>query len=511
MKISSRKVLPALLLALMAIPALGQTLDLASFEKRITVKKLDNGLTVLVMERPEAPVFSFYTIVDAGSAQDPLGETGLAHMFEHMAFKGTTSIGTRDWPAERAALGKVEETYAAYRAEKYKPVGRDENKVKQLEEAWKEAIAQAQPYVIPNQFDEILESNGGRGVNAFTDWDETAYHYSLPANRVELWAYLESERFLHPVMREFYKERNVVMEERRMRTDSQPIGRLVEQFLGESFATYPYHRPTIGYFSDLNYFSASDAKAFFDEYYVPSNMVVAIVGDVKPAEVIALAEKYFSRLPARPKPPPVHTSEPPQNSEREVELRETAQPFYLEGYHRPNFLDPDDAVYDAITDLMSNGRTSRLYRALVRDQKIAAEAEGFSGFPGTKYAHLFAFDAVPLPGHTPEEMRKAIHAEIERLKTTYVTDEELKMVKTRAKANLIRGLANNAGLAFQLGIYQLRYGDWRELFRSVDRIDKVSKEDIRRVANKTFLPSNRSVGIIETIPGSPNAPGEKEQ
>jgi predicted Zn-dependent peptidase len=301
------------------------------------------------------------------------------------------------------------------------------------------------------------------------------------------------------------------MEERRMRTDSQPIGRLVEQFLGESFATYPYHRPTIGYFSDLNYFSAADAKAFFDQYYVPSNMVVAVVGDVKPAEVIALAEKYFGRLPARPQPPPVHTSEPPQNSEREVELRETAQPFYLEGYHRPNYLDPDDAVYDAITDLMSNGRTSRLYRALVRDQKIAAEAKGFSGFPGTKYAHLFAFYAVPLPGHTPEEMRKAIHAEIERLKTTYVTDEELKMVKTRAKANLIRGLANNAGMAFQLGIYQLRYGDWRELFRSVDRIDKVTKEDIRRVANKTFLPTNRTVGIIETIPGAAHPQGEKEQ
>jgi predicted Zn-dependent peptidase len=511
MKIPLRRILPALLLLLIVIPALGQELDLASFEKRVTVKKLENGLTLLVMQRPEAPVFSFYTIVDAGSVQDPQGATGLAHMFEHMAFKGTTGIGTTDWPAEKAALEKVEETYAAYRTEKYKTIGRDENKVKQLEQAWKEAIAQAQQYVIKNEFDEILESNGGRGVNAFTNWDETAYHYSLPANRVQLWAYLESERFLHPVMREFYKERDVVIEERRMRTDSQPIGRLVEQFLGESFTTYPYHRPTVGYFSDLNYFSATDAQAFFDRYYVPSNMVIAVVGDVKPAEVVPLVEKYFGRLPARPQPPPVHTAEPPQNSEREVELRETAQPFYLEGYHRPNYRDPDDAVYDAITDLMSNGRTSRLFRALVRDKKIAAEAEGFSGFPGTKYAHLFAFDAVPLPGHTPEEMRKGIHEEIERLKTTYVTDEELKMVKTRAKADLIRGLANNAGMAFQIGIYQLRYDDWRELFRSVDRIDKVTKEDIRRVANKTFLPTNRTVGVIETIPGSPNPQGEKEQ
>lgn len=511
MKVFLRRILLPLLLACVLRPALGQQFDVASFEKRITVKKLDNGLTLVVLERPEAPVFSFYTIVDAGSAQDPQGETGLAHMFEHMAFKGTIGIGTTDWPAEKAALARVEEAYAAYRTERYKTVGRDEQKVKQLEQAWKQAIAQAQHYVVKNEFDEILESNGGRGVNAFTNWDETAYHYSMPANRLELWAYLESERFLHPVMREFYKERDVVMEERRMRTDSQPIGRLVEQFLGESFATYPYHRPTVGYYSDLNYFSATDATAFFNQYYVPSNMVVAVVGDLKPAEVVPLVEKYFSRLPARPQPPPVHTAEPPQNSEREVELRETAQPFYLEGYHRPNYRDPDDAVYDAISDLMSSGRTSRLFRALVRDQKIAAEAEGFSGFPGTKYAHLFAFDAVPLPGHTPEEMRKAIHDEIERLKTTDVSDEDLKMVKTRAKANLIRGLADNAGLAFQLGLYQLRYGDWRELFRSVDRIDKVTKEDIRRVANKTFQPTNRTAGIIQTIPGSSNPAGGKEQ
>ena len=511
MKFPLRKILPALLLVLVVISAVGQELDLASFEKHITVKKLDNGLTIVVMQRPEAPVFSFYTIVDAGSVQDPQGQTGLAHMFEHMAFKGTPAIGSTDWPAEKAALEKVEATYAAYRAEKYKTVGRDENKVKQLEQAWKDAIAHAQQYVVPNEYDQILESNGGRGVNAFTSYDETAYHYSLPSNRMELWAYLESERFLHPVMREFYKERDVVMEERRMRTDSQPIGRLIEQFLGESFASYPYHRPTVGYFSDLNYFSATDARVFFDQYYVPANMVVAIVGDVNPAEVISVVEKYFGRLPARPQPPPVHTTEPSQDSERKVELLETTQPFYLEGYHRPNYRDPDDAVYDAITDLMSNGRTSRLFRALVRDKKIAAEAEGFSGFPGNKYQHLFAFDAIPVPGHTPEEMRKAVQEEIERLKTNDVTDEELKMVKTRAKANLIRGLADNAGMAFQLALYQLRYGDWRELFRQVDRIDKVSKEDIRRVANKTFQPTNRTVGVIQTKPGAASPQGEKEQ
>jgi len=165
-------------------------------------------------------------------------------------------------------------------------------------------------------------------------------------------------------------------------------------------------------------------------------------------------------------------------------------------------------VYDAIADLMSNGRTSRLYRSLVRDKKIASDSAGFSGLPGTKYPHLFAFYAIPLPGHKPDEMATAIHAEIERLKTADISEEELEMIKTRAKANLIRGLGNNAGLAFQLGIYQARYGDWRELFHSVDRINKVTKADIRRVANQTFVPTNRTVGIIETI-APPAGEGQK--
>ncbi len=508
MRLRFCRTLPSLLLILIA-PALAQ--DLASFEKRVTVKQLDNGLTVVVLQRPEAPVFSFFTMVDAGSVQDPQEETGMAHMFEHMAFKGTDKIGTKDYAKEKVALEQVEKAYAAYDQEREKRIGRDEKKVAELEKAWKDAIAQAQQYVIPNQFGQIVESNGGEGLNAFTAYDETAYHYSFPSNRVELWAYLESERFLHPVMREFYKERDVVIEERRMRTDSNPIGRLVEQFLSSAFMTFPYHRPTVGYFSDLNTFSATDALNFFHEYYVPSNMVVGVAGDVKPEEVIPIVTKYFGRIPASPKPEPITTKEPAQNSEREVVLHDVAQPFYLEGYHRPDYRDPDDAVYDAITDLMSNGRTSRLFRALVRDKKIAADAEGFSGFPGTKYAHLFAFYAVPVPPHTPEELRKAIHEEIERLKTQDVTDEELKMVKTRAKAALIRSLADNEGMASQLAIYQTRYGDWRELFREVDRIDRVTKADIRRVANRTFVDTNRTIGIIETkAPANQAHKGEQQ-
>jgi predicted Zn-dependent peptidase len=494
-----------LLLVIVALPVFAQ--DLASFEKNVTVKTLPNGLTVVLYRRSEAPVFSFFTLVDAGSAQDPLHQTGLAHMMEHMAFKGTPDIGTTDYAKEKVALEKVEQTYQAYEAERVKRVGQDPQKLKQLQQAWQDAIKDADQYVIKNQFGEIIESHGGVGLNAFTSYDETGYMYSLPSNQVELWAALESDRFANPVMREFYKERSVVMEERRMRTDSRPTGRLLEQFLGTAFMANPYHRPTVGYASDLQSFSATDAANFFHKNYVPSNMVIGLVGDLDPAKTMPVVEEYFGQLQTSPKPLELTTTEPPQNSVREVNLQDPAQPFYLEGYHRPSYLDNDDAVYDAITDLMSNGRVSRLYRSLVRDQKIAAYAAGFSGLPGTKYAHLFAFYGIPLPGHTNEELQKAIHAEIEKLKTTDITDEELAMFKTRTRADLIRSLSSNEGLAQALATYQTRYGDWRELFRYLDRVDKVTKADVRRVANQVFQETNRTTGAIYTAQQPKANPG----
>lgn len=472
--------------------------DLAGFEKRTTVKVLANGLTVVVCERHEAPVFSFFTRVDAGSAQDPKGMGGLAHMFEHMAFKGTDKVGTRNYAAEKLALEKVEKTYAAYLDERLRRVGKDPQKLEGLKKAWQDSIADANKYVIENQFSEVLERNGAEDMNAQTSEDETTYFYSLPQNRLELWAYMESERFLHPVMREFYKERDVVYEERRMRVDSDPVGRLVEQFQTTAFQVHPYHFPGIGSPSELESFSATDALNFFRKYYVPSNMVVAVVGDVTPQKVLPIVEKYFGRLPAAPKPEPLREVEPPQNAERSVVLREASQPLYLEGYHRPDYRDPDDAVYDVISDLLSSGRTSRLYRALVRDQKIAAQAVGFTDFPGDKYPNLFAFFAVPGRGHTPQEIQKAMRAEIERLAKQDVTDEELKMVKTRLRADLIRGLADNEGLAQNLATFQALYGDWRYLFRQLDKYDQVTKADVRRVAAKTFVAENRTVAMTET-------------
>jgi predicted Zn-dependent peptidase len=467
---------------------------------------LPNGLTLVLCERHEAPVFSFYTEVNAGSVNDPQGESGLAHMFEHIAFKGTTEIGTTNYAAEKAALDKVENDYAAYDAELRKRVGQDKAKLATLKKAFDDDVTAAQKFVIPNQFSEIAEENGATGINASTAEDTTQYFWSMPSNRLELWAYLESSRIGWPVAREFYKERDVVNEERRMRIDSSPQGRLIEEFLAAAYAAHHYGTPGVGWESDITQVSAAEAAVFHKKYYVPSNIVVAVVGDFDTKTALPMMERYFGAIPAGPPPEDMTTVEPKQTAEREVIIREPTQPIYLEGYHKPDYRSPDDAVYDAITDIFSNGRTSRLYRSLVRDQRIALFAEGFSGFPGIKYPSLFAFYAVPMQGHTAEDLAPAIHKQLDLLKTTDVTDAELERFKSRARADLLRSLGDNANLANMLADYQTRYGDWRHMFTEIQQIDAVSKADIRRVANQVFVESNRTTARIEFAPPRPPSP-----
>jgi predicted Zn-dependent peptidase len=421
-------------------------------------------------------------------------------MFEHMAFKGSDRVGSTNWELERQALQRVEETYVAYDRARRAETNRDDAQIAGTKKTWEDAIAEADKYVVNDEFSQIIDRAGGVGMNAFTASDITGYFFSMPSNRFELWAFMESERFRNPVFRQFYKERDVVFEERRMRTESNPFGRLMEQFLATAFTAHPYGFPGVGWPSDLHTFSATDAETFFRKYYVPSNIVITIVGDVSPAEAWPVIEKYFGRLPKSPQPETLRTTEPPQIGERTVTLREVSQPLYMEGYHRPAVSDPDNATYEVISMLMSSGRTSRLYKTLVRDKKIAAGAAGFNGFPGEKYPNLFTFYGVTTPGHTPDEIAEAIHSEIDKLKAEEVGAEELASVKTRVKADLIRRLGSNSGLALQLAEAHTIYGDWRELFRQVERIDKVSAADVKRVANATFTTNNRTVAKIESTP-----------
>jgi predicted Zn-dependent peptidase len=498
----------AVLLLAAAVPVAGQDL-LADFEAKTSMHVLDNGWTFIIVERPVAPVFSFATVANVGGAQEVPGITGLAHMFEHMAFKGTPNIGTTDYAAEKKALEEVEAAYQAYEAAR-RAQNPDVQEVERLHAAFKAKEEKAGEYIVTNEFGDIVDREGGVGLNAFTNSDFTVYAYSFPANRVELFAFLESERFLHPVFREFYKERGVVQEERRMRTESQPIGRLIEQLLAAAYVAHPYRQPVIGYMSDLQSFTATDAEDFFRKHYVPANLVTVIVGDVSAEEILPTIKTYFGRLPKGEKPAPLRTVEPPQIAEKTVVLVDPSQPIYAETYHQPSIRDPDQAVYSAIDDVLSNGRTSRLYRSLVRDQKIAAFSGSFSGFPGGKYPGLWLAFAIPSKDHTNEEVQAAIRQELERLKTEPVTDAELQRFRTRAKADLLRQARSNFGLAIQLGMYHSWFGDWREFFKDLDRIEKVTKDDIMRVARKTLTATNRTVGMIVTEEPGAAAAAESE-
>ncbi len=493
-----------LALAWVGAPVAGQDM-LARFEDKTTVHVLDNGWTFIIVERPLAPVFSFATMVDVGAAQEVPGITGLAHMFEHMAFKGTPNIGTSDYEAEKKALAEVEKAYQHYERIRRDPA-RSEGEIEAALTAFEEKQEAATAFVVVNEFGDIIDREGGVGLNAFTNSDHTGYFYSMPANKLELFAYLESERFLHPVFREFYKERDVVQEERRLRTESNPIGRMIEQVISTAYVAHPYKQPVVGYMSDLQSFTATDAEAFFREHYVPANMVTSVVGHVDTAQVIDLAERYFGRIPAGPKPRALRTVEPPQIAEKIVTLVDPSQPIYVEAYHIGDTHHPDRAVYDAIDDILSGGRTSRLYRALVEDRKIAVQTGSFSGLPGEKYPGLWLAFALPAKEITNDVVQAAIRTEIELLKSEDVTDEELARFKTRAKASLLRGLQGNQGLALQAATNHILHGDWRELFRRIDKLDAVSKADIRRVATATFVDTNRTVASIVTETTAEDAP-----
>jgi len=469
--------------------------NLAEFEKRVTEFTLANGLHFIVVERHEAPVVSFRTYVNAGSVDDPSGQTGMAHMFEHMAFKGTESIGTNDWPAEKKELDAVEEVLDRVQAERNKGPKAEPAKIASLEAEWKMAIERAQAHVVPNQFAQIIEENGGVDLNAQTSYDSTQYHYSLPSNRLELWFLLESQRFLHPAFREFYQERNVVMEENRQSVESSPQGKLLQNLLSTAFAASPYRNPPVGWVSDLASLRSAQARAFFEKYYVPANMTMAVVGDVNPAEARRLAERYFSPLPARPLPPLLHTTEPPQAGPRTAEVYSNAQPFLTVAYKRPDMYDKDDPVFDVIRLILARGRTGLLYKQLVEEKRLSIAAELVTPYPDGRYSNLVVFFLVPSQGHTVAENQKALDELLIGFEAQTVDDATLARAKNQARATVLRGLANNAGLAAVLAQYQASYGDWRKLFTSLDDLNKVTAAAVQRVARKYFVGNTRTVAF----------------
>ncbi|WP_448574070.1 M16 family metallopeptidase [Trichothermofontia sp.] len=461
--------------------------------RNITEFRLDNGLKFIVLENHQAPIISFVTYADVGGVDEPDGQTGVAHFLEHLAFKGTPKIGTWDYAAERPLLDQLDQLFDQIQAAK---ASGKTDRVKSLEQQFQTLKAEAATYVRQNELGQIVEQAGGVGLNAATSMDATRYFYSFPANKLELWMSLESERFLEPVFREFFEEKDVILEERRLRLENDPINRMLEELRAVAFQVHPYRRSLIGYQADIEALTRANVQDFFDAYYVPANLTIAIVGDVNPQTVQRMAQAYFGRYPAAPKPPALTAIEPEQREPRELSLTMPTQPWYFEAYHAPAIADRDYVVYELMSDLLSSGRTSRLYRSLVEQQQIALAARGSVGYPANKYPNLMLFYALSAPGQSLDDIAKALHQELDRLKTELVTEAELDRVKTQARASLLRSLDSTMGMASLLVDYEVKTGSWRNLFTEIDRIAAVTPADIQRVARQTFRPENRTVGRL---------------
>jgi predicted Zn-dependent peptidase len=470
---------------------------LEKLERQVEEFTLPNGLRFLLVERHEAPVFSFQTVVNAGSADNQVGTTGLAHMMEHMAFKGTPWVGTKDAAAERPLLDAEERAYAALAAERRKGLRADSTRLRSLISAFASAEEAAGATVETEEFSRILERAGAKDINAYTSSDVTAYTYSLPSNRLELWAAMEGGRLAHPVFREFYKEREVVIEERRMTTESSPFGRLAEEFVHTAFAAHPYGFGTIGFPSDLESFSRTQGEAFFHAHYVAPNMTIAVVGDVTLAALRAVAERYFTDIPAGPLPPPVETVEPEQRAERRAVLEDSAQPIILSGWHIPASSDPRYVAYLALADLLGGGDHARLQKDLVRDKQLSVSEETTTGFPGEKFPCIWGVLSVPATGVAPDSVEREVYHVLEDAQSSHpFTAAELDGYKVRVRAQKIAAVESNAALAGELSMAQTLHGDWHAFFRDQEHAQALTPRDLADAMRAAFTRMNRTTALI---------------
>ena len=454
---------------------------------------LDNGMTVLVLPRGGAPTVSFVVRFAVGGVHEHVGTTGIAHLLEHMLFKGTTSIGTSDIDSERGLFERMDAAHdtllRAHASGAATRIGELRARIEALEDT-------ARAYVIPNELDRILTEAGARGLNATTSSEATTYFVELPANRVELWFALEADRMSNPVFREFYAERDVVTEERRMRVDTAPTGLLYEQHLAAAFTMHPYGVPVVGYMSDLESLSRRDVESYYRRFYGPNNAVVAIVGDVDPDLVEAWAREYFASIPRGEDPPPVLAVEPEQHGERRVRVVWDAEPRLRIGWHVPSGVDDDAPAIAMLASVLTGGRTSRLHRRLVVDEQMVTGVYASTG-PGTLFPQLFQIDVVPRNGQSVERIEATIYEEIDRLVATGPEEQELERVRNQVAAGNVRRMTSNLGLAFQIADSEALLGDWRETFRTAERLNAVTVEDVRRIAEEYLVERNRTVAVLD--------------
>jgi len=491
-----RKAWVCILLAAFLIPAAYG----AGFSDRAKQFTLANGMTFYVYERHQIPTFCGMIMAKVGSVDERKGETGLAHFFEHLAFKGTPVMGTTDYAKEKEILDQIDKLGEEWSAEYAKGDKADTQKMAALKEQMKKLQNDALKYAVKDELGKIYTTNGGRGLNASTGQDTTQYFITLPANRIELWFMIESERFKYPAFREFYSERDVIAEERRM-GENMPGENLYEEFENAAFTLHPYRHSVVGYMEDIQTFTRPKALGFYKLFYIPNNLTAAVVGDVKLEDVKLLAEKYFGDVPRGPDPPRPEFLEPKQKGERRVTTEFDAQPQLLIGYHMPQTPDKDAYTLEMIGDVLSLGDSSRLNRDLVTNRKLAVSIYASAG-TGQRYAGLFMVNGVPRSPNSAEDLEKAVYEHLERLKTEPVKKEELEKVINQLEAQLYRGFANNLYIAFRLLRGAVIDGDIDTEFRLIDALKKVTPEEIMDVAKRTFAFDNRTVGILKKKGGS---------
>ena len=493
--------------------------SLSLFAQQVPVAEhtLPNGMRVLLVERHDDPSVSGGWVAHVGSANERPGITGIAHLFEHMMFKGTPTIGTKDPKRDLEIMAEQERVRSQMREEEAKmraafrrgeldDLSKPENKTdryKELEAKFNQLIQAQRDLLVKNEFDRIYRSVGGAGMNAFTMQDMTAYFINVPANKLELWMWMESERLLHPVFREFYAERDVVYEERRMRTEATPLGKFEETFNAMFWDAHPYHWPVIGWPSDVPAISKAEADEFYATFYAPQNLTLILVGDFESEKILPELERYFGRIPhGSQKAPDIVTMEIPQIAEKRMYAEAEANPQVEIQWHTVPFGHRDSYALDILGQLLST-RTGRLYKGLVLGSEVATDAS--ANQMSLKWAGYFAAGGEAREGHTPEEVEQAIYAEIDKLKTEQVPAEELQKVKNNFAAAEFRKLASNQAILMQL-IFNEGLGDWREFNEADAKIQAVTAEDVKRVANTYFTRENRAVAIYTRKTTSPDAP-----
>ncbi len=494
---TKRNNFPGLAFLLAAILLTANTSHALDLDKKVIKTKLKNGMTVLMLERHLSPTVSLYIRHRVGAVDESEGEFGAAHFCEHMMFKGTTTIGAKNYAVERKILDAIEKTGTALDQEKRKGKKADPKIIHNLSEKLKKLQEQGKKYFIPNEIDRLYTENGGLDMNASTGQDVTTYHVSLPSNKIELWARIEADRLLNPVFREFYTERDVVMEERRQRVDSDPDGKLYEQFMSAAYKIHPYGRPILGRAEDIMNLSPSSVRRIFKKYKAPESIVITVVGDIQPKKTLKIIEKYFGLIPAGKETKKSIPGEPVQTRERRATVSFDANPMMIIGFHKPNAPDYNDYVFDLLDTILTKGRTSRLYNLLVTKKGVAESVSSANGIPATRYPNLFTIFSKPRYPHTNAELEEIILSEIEKIRTQPVTDMELTKAKNQLRMDYIKNLDSNEEIASMLSYYEIIPGDYRYISDYLNTIDKISADDIQKAAKVYLTKDNCTIAVLD--------------